>query len=87
MFFSIALYIGDGGYQVVRMLVMSVQHFMAVRRARAAGTEVQLKAGAEDGGDILGAPSFSVRRIDPHAVSLSVADFAVPAAAQLLPSG
>ena len=25
---------GDGGYQVVRMLIISVRHFTAVRRAR-----------------------------------------------------
>ena len=34
VFFSIALYMGDGGYQVVRMLIISVRHFTAVRRAR-----------------------------------------------------
>ena len=33
VFFSIALYMGDGGYQVVRMLIISYRHFMAVRRA------------------------------------------------------
>ena len=27
VFFSIALYMGDGGYQVVRMLIISVRHF------------------------------------------------------------
>jgi len=36
VFFSIALYMGDGGYQVVRMLIISYRHFMAVRRARKA---------------------------------------------------
>ena len=37
VFFSIALYMGDGGYQVVRMLIISVRHFRAVRAANRAG--------------------------------------------------
>ena len=39
MFFSIALYMGDGGYQVVRMLIISVRHFRATRAALKAGSK------------------------------------------------
>lgn len=39
VFFSIALYMGDGGYQVVRMLIISYKHFMAVRRQSRASSK------------------------------------------------
>ena len=39
MFFSIALYMGDGGYQVVRMLIISVRHFRATRAALRSGNK------------------------------------------------
>ena len=39
VFFSIALYMGDGGYQVVRMLLISVRHFRATRAALKSGNK------------------------------------------------
>jgi len=39
VFFSIALYMGDGGYQVVRMLIISARHFRATRAARRSGNQ------------------------------------------------
>ena len=39
VFFSIALYMGDGGYQVVRMLIISVRHFRATRAALRSNTK------------------------------------------------